>query len=115
MLAEEVQIVCLVAAAEASMLHVLLLVLLVQRLLLLLWYWAREMREGIREVVTGEAAPVRRHCEAAVVVATIRVCVGEVDPVDVRAGDGTMDLLGCLDEARESRGYPRAVRTRLGW
>ena len=87
MLAEKIQIVCLAAAAEACMLHVLLLVLLVQRLLLLLWYWAREMREGIREVVTGEAAPVRRHCEAVVVIAPIRVYVGEMDSVDVRAAD----------------------------
>lgn len=72
MLTEEIQVVGLVAATEAWVLYVLLLVLLVHWLLLL-WYWAREMCERIREVVTGKPAPVRRHRGAVLVVAAIRV------------------------------------------
>jgi hypothetical protein len=105
--------VCLVAAAETLMLYVLLLVLLVQWLLLL-WYWAREMCEGVREVVTGETAPVRRHCEAGLGVATIRVCVDEGVSVILRAADRIIYLVGCADEARESSkvslGYADASR-----
>lgn len=58
MLAKEAEVVGLVAAAKARVLHVGL-VLLVQRRLL--WYGSREMCEGVGEVVTREAAPVRRH------------------------------------------------------
>lgn len=57
MLAKEIEVVAL-GAAEALVLYVLL-VLLVQ--LLLLRHRAGEMCEGVGEVVTGKATPVRRH------------------------------------------------------
>lgn len=58
MLAEEVEIVALVAAEALVLLHVLVLHLV---LLGLLRERARQVREGVRQVMTGEAAPVRRH------------------------------------------------------
>jgi hypothetical protein len=48
-----------VRAAIARMRHALLVLLLDLRLLV---YRLREVREGIGEVMAGEAAPVRWHC-----------------------------------------------------
>lgn len=58
-MAEQIEVVCLVAAAEAALvLDVLLLVLLELRLRV---YWVGEMCEWIGEVVAREAASVRWH------------------------------------------------------
>jgi hypothetical protein len=72
------------------------------------------MCERIRKVVTGKSAPVRRHREAALVVAAIRVSVCEVDFVILRAVDRVIEDPRCANEARKIRevslGYTSAYR-----
>ncbi len=60
-LTEKVDVVALVAAAEAGMWHVLLLLVLLLKLWLLMDRRG-QVREGIREVVAWEAATVACHC-----------------------------------------------------
>lgn len=60
-LTEEVDVVALVASAEAGVGHVLLLLVLWLQLRLLM-YGRGEVCEGIREVVSGKAAAVACHC-----------------------------------------------------